>query len=74
MSRSFTAPQALLLVQDISGDCSDGNHSNSEIDDALDKDLEKVELNSSRKESGVISSGKRTTTIHRIRTGKSELD
>ena len=40
--RSFTAPQALLQLQDISVDCSDGKNSNSEIDDALDNDLEEV--------------------------------
>ena len=41
-SRSFTAPQALLQLQHISADCSDGKDSNSEIDDALDNDLEEV--------------------------------
>ena len=41
-SRSFTAPQALLQLQDILADCSDGKNSNSEIDDALDNDLEEV--------------------------------
>ena len=41
-SRSFTAPQALLQLQDISADCSDGKDSNSEIDDVLDNDLEEV--------------------------------
>ena len=40
--RSFTVPQALLQLQDISADCSDGKNSNSEIDDALDKDLEEA--------------------------------
>ena len=40
--RSFTAPQALLQLQDISADCFDGKNSNSEIDDALDNDLEEV--------------------------------
>ena len=41
-SGSFTAPQTLLQLQDISADCSDGNDTNSEIDDALDNDLEEV--------------------------------
>ena len=41
-SRSFTAPQALLQLQDISADCSDGKNFNSEIHDALDNDLEEV--------------------------------
>ena len=41
-SRSFTAPQALLELQDILADCSHGKNSNSEIDDALDNDLEEV--------------------------------
>ena len=41
-SRSFAAPQALLQLQDILADCSDGKNSNSEIDDALDNDLEEV--------------------------------
>ena len=41
-SRSFTAPQAFLQLQDISADCLDGKDSNSEIDDALDNDLKEV--------------------------------
>ena len=41
-SRRFTAPQALLQLQDILADCSDGKNSNSEIDDASDNDLEEV--------------------------------
>ena len=41
-SRSFTAPQAMLQLQHISADCSDGKNSNSEIDVALDNDLEEV--------------------------------
>ena len=38
MSRSFTAPQALLRLQDISVDCSDVEYCNSKIDNALDND------------------------------------
>ena len=41
-SRSFTAPPALLQLQNISADCSDSKDSNSEIDDTLNKDLEEV--------------------------------
>ena len=41
-SRSFTASPALLQLQDISADCWDSKDSNSEIDDALDNDLEEV--------------------------------
>ena len=41
-SRSFTAPQASLQLQDISADCPDGKDFNSEIDDALGNDLEEV--------------------------------
>ena len=41
-SRSFTTLQALLQLQNILADCSDGKDSNSEIDDALDNDLEEV--------------------------------
>ena len=55
MSRSFIAPQVLLPLQDISVDCSNGEDCNSELDDALDNDLEEVELNSSGEESGVNS-------------------
>ena len=39
-SRSYTAPQALLHLQDILADYSESKNSNSEIDDALDNDLE----------------------------------
>ena len=40
--KKFSAPQVLLQLQDISANCLDGNDSNSEIDDALDNDLEEV--------------------------------
>ena len=53
--RSFTAPQILLRLQDISVDCSDGEDSNSELNHALNNNLE-VELDSSGEESGVSSS------------------
>ena len=56
MSKSFTAPQILLRLQDISVDCSDGEDSNSELNDALNNDLEEVELDSSGEESDVSSS------------------
>ena len=41
-SSSFTAPKTLLQLQDISADSFDGKNSNSEIDDALDNNLEEV--------------------------------
>ena len=44
MSRGFPALQVLLRLQDISVDCLDGEGSNSELDDALDINLEEVEL------------------------------
>ena len=56
MSKSFTALQVLLRLQDISVDCSDGEDSNSKLDDALNNDLEEVELDSSGEESDVSSS------------------
>ena len=55
MSGSFTAPQVLLRLQDISVDCSDVEDSNSELNGALNNDLEEVELDSSGEESGVSS-------------------
>ena len=58
MLRSFTAPQVLLRLQDISVGCSHGENSNGELDDALDNDIEEVELDSSGEESGVNSSSK----------------
>ena len=54
-SRSFTAPQALLQLQDILAHCSDGKNSNNEIDNALDNNLEEVQLDSSGEESDVNS-------------------
>ena len=56
MSRSFIAPQVLLRLQDISVDCLNREDCNSELDDALDNDLEEVELDLSGEESGVNSS------------------
>ena len=56
MSRSFTAPKVLLRWQDISVGCWDCKDFNSKIDDALDNDLEEMELDSSGEESGVNSS------------------
>ena len=46
----------MLRLQDISVDCSDGEDSNSELNDALNNDLEEVELDSNGEESGVSSS------------------
>ena len=54
-SRSLTAPQALLQLQDISEDCSDGKDFNIEVDNALDNNLEEKELVSSGEESDVNS-------------------
>ena len=57
MSKNFTTSQALLRLQDILVDCSDGEDSNSEIDDAFNKDSKKEEeSDSSGEESGVNSS------------------
>ena len=56
MSRSFIASQVLLRLQDISVDCLNCEDCNSELDDALDNDLEEVELDFSGEESGVNSS------------------
>ena len=54
MQRRITAQQALLRLQDISADCSDGEHSDSELNDALTNDVE-VELDSSEENSNVDS-------------------
>ena len=56
MSRSSTALQVLLWFQDISIDYSNGENSNSNLVDALDKELEKMELGTTGKESGINSS------------------
>ena len=57
MSKNFTTWQALLRLQNILVDCSDGEDSNSEINDAFNKDSKKeVESVSSAEESGVNSS------------------
>ena len=52
MLRRFTAQQALLRLQDISADCSDGEYSDRELDDALTNDAQ-PELDSSGEESDV---------------------
>ena len=44
-----------MQLQDISADYSDGNNSNSEIDDALNNNLGEVQLDSSGEESDVNS-------------------
>ena len=54
MLRHVTAQQALLQLQDISADCSAGEYSNSELDDALTNDAQ-AELDSSGKKSDVDS-------------------
>ena len=61
MSKSFTALQVLLRLQDISVDCSDGEDSNSELNDAMNNDLEKVEKNQ------VSVLVKTMTAIHQIK-------
>ena len=55
MLRRVTMQQALLQLQDISEDCSDGEYSDSELDDALTNDAQ-VELGSRGEESDVDSS------------------
>ena len=54
MLRRVTAQQALLRLQNISVDCSDGEYSDSELDDALTNDAQ-AELDSSGEESDVDS-------------------
>ena len=54
MPRRVTTRQALLRLQDISADCSDGEYSDSELDDALTNDSQ-AELDSSGEESNVVS-------------------
>ena len=49
MLRRVTAQQALLRLQDISADCSDGKYSDSELDDSLTNDAQ-AELDSNGKE------------------------
>ena len=49
MLRRITIQQALLRLQDISADCSDGEYSDSELDDALTNDAQ-TELNSRRED------------------------
>ena len=55
MPRSFTAPQVLLPLQDISVDYSDGEDSSNEIDDVLSNDLKEVEVDLCGEESGINS-------------------
>ena len=57
MLTRLTAQQALLQLQDISADCSDGEYSDSELDDALKTDAQ-AELDSSGEESDIDSSSK----------------
>ena len=54
MLRHLTAQQALLQLQDILADCSDGEYSDSELEDALTNDAQ-AELDSSGEESDVDS-------------------
>ena len=54
MLKRITAQQALLRLQEISADCSDGKHSDSELDDALTNDTQ-AELDSNAKELDVDS-------------------
>ena len=49
MLRRVIAQQALLRLQNISADCSDGEYSDSELDDALTNDAQ-AELDSSGEE------------------------
>ena len=54
MLTRITAQQALLRLQDISADCSDGEYSDSELDDALTNDAQ-AELDSNGEELDVDS-------------------
>ena len=54
MLRRVTTQQALLRLQDISEDCSDGEYSDTKLDDALTNDAQ-AELDSSGEESNVDS-------------------
>ena len=54
MLRRVTAQQALLRLQDISADCSDGENSDNEPDNALKNDAQ-AELDSSGEKSDVDS-------------------
>ena len=54
MLKRVIAQQALLRLQDISADCSDGEYSDSELDDALTNDAQ-AELDSNGEESDVDS-------------------
>ena len=54
MLKRITAQQALLRLQDISADRSDGKYCNSELDDSLTNDAQ-AELNSNGDESDVDS-------------------
>ena len=54
MLRRVTAQQALLRLKNISADCSDGEYSDSELDDALANNLQ-AELDSSGEKSDVNS-------------------
>ena len=68
MLRRVTAQQALLQLQDISADISDGEYSDSELDNALANDAQ-AELDSSREESDIdIILAKTMTAIYRIKT------
>ena len=57
MLRRVTMQQALLWIQDISADCSDGEYSDSKLDDALTNDAQ-AELGSSGEKSDVDSPSK----------------
>ena len=67
MLRHVTAQQALLRLQGISADCSDGEYSDSELDDALRNDAQ-AELDSISEKSDVDSPiAKTMTAIYRIK-------
>ena len=57
MLRRVTMQQALLQLQNISEDCSDGEYSDSKLDDALTNDAQ-AELDSHGEESDVDSPSK----------------
>ena len=66
MLRRVTAHQALFRLQDISADCSDGEYSDSELDNALTNDAQ-AELDSHGEDQTSIVLAKTMTAIYRIK-------
>ena len=66
MLKRITAQQALLRLQDVSAYCSDGEYSDSQLDDALTNDAQ-AELDSNGENQTSIVLAKTMTAIYRIK-------